>query len=100
MGRRVINLADHVRAVRESDNGFDIGLGDGNAPVFVPGPELWSDDALDLTDTDPVAAAKLIIGEGEYARFKAAGGSAGLLFDMVRKTQQVEDVGESDSSTD
>lgn len=47
---------------------------------------VWDDDVLYLSRTDPVGAAQLLIGsEEDYAHFRAGGGSASILFQIIEE---------------
>jgi hypothetical protein len=70
---------------KAKDDPIVIDLEDGSDPVCVPGVLCWSDEALSLINIDPVKAAKLVLGEKEYARYHAAGGEAGSLAYMVEQ---------------
>lgn len=51
--------------------------------IKVPPPEVWSDEVLDKSDVDPVAAARELLGDEQYDRFRDAGGNAATLFGIV-----------------
>lgn len=62
--------------------------------VNISDAALWPDEVLHLSRTDPVGAARLLIGsEEDYAHFLAAGGSASILFQIVEE-QSGADQGE------
>lgn len=69
----------------EKDDPIVIDLEDGAAPVTVPGILCWTDEALGLINSDPVKAARLVMGDNDYERFHAAGGQAGDFAYMVQK---------------
>lgn len=62
----------------------------------VPPPELWPDVAIEQATTDPIAAARALLGD-QYDAYRQAGGSAALLFYIVQKESGVP-VGESGAS--
>lgn len=67
-------------------------------PVKVPHPATWTDEVLELSATNAVGAARLLIGDDEYERFRAGGGSAMVIFDLVKLIQGAG-VGESAPSS-
>lgn len=85
------NGTSHVRRVklsdfkdRKADEGAIEIVTDDEQIWRVPPPELWSDDVLTLSTTNPLAAAELLIGGPEkYAAFVLAGGSAMLVMGIV-----------------
>ncbi len=94
-----VNLAAYIEAatVDGEERSFTIELGEGEAPIKVPGPHLWSDAVLEAVTPHPVKAAKLLLGEAEYARFAKAGGTATILWRIVRERNQAS-AGESKPS--
>lgn len=94
--RRRYKMSEIVTEIHERKPTIDIEMDDGQ--VFsVPPAELWSDEALNLTSDDPVAAASALLGAKAYGEFVAAGGSAALMFAIIAKEAGV-DVGESPAS--
>lgn len=80
--RKRYRLAEVVQEVRDSSPGIEVEADDGQ--VFqIPPPELWPDEAIELSDKDPVGAARAVLGPKEYERWRAAGGSAALLFAVI-----------------
>lgn len=51
--------------------------------VTVPSAQTLPDDVVTLSGNAPVAAAKLVLGD-DYEQFVAGGGSASLLFTIIR----------------
>lgn len=70
---------------RQKDDPIVIDLEDGGAPITVAGILCWTDEALGLINSDPVKAARLVMGDADYERFHAAGGQAGNFAYMVQK---------------
>jgi hypothetical protein len=81
------NLSEFIESKRAGRQ-TEIELPDGST-IRVDPIDLWSDDALTLSQTDPVKAAKTILGEDVYTQFKAGGGSAGVLFALLTDKQGV-----------
>lgn len=65
--------------------------------ISCPPSERFSDEVIQLSNTNPVAAARLLIGDENYRHFAAAGGSATLLFQMAADNGGAEP-GESPAS--
>jgi hypothetical protein len=84
----VVDLAEFVTAARADRPGFAINLGDGVEQLHVPDPVLWPDDALTWAEKDPVRAGRAIVGADEYERFAAAGGTAAVLWRIIRRQTQ------------
>lgn len=62
-------------------------------------PSAWPDEAFEAANNeDPLTASKLILGEAEYERFKAAGGNALFLQRLVEKLHGAP-MGESSASS-
>ena len=76
------NLAEIIKAEREKHGQIEIALGGGKS-VHVDPPVLWPDEAYEVPD---VEAAKLLLGD-DYAAFVDAGGTAALLFRVVKDHQ-------------
>lgn len=65
--------------------------------VKIPPAQLWEDEVAEAAAAAPVAAARMLLGE-HYEHFKAAGGRAGILFEIIRKHGGAASVGESSQS--
>lgn len=65
--------------------------------ISVPPSERWSDDVLNLSQTNAVAAARVLLGVENYRHFVAAGGSATILFQIAGEHSGA-DLGESSAS--
>lgn len=87
-------LSQVVAELREDRPGIEIEA-DGGAVFRVPPPELWPDLAIDKASSDPIAAARVLLGD-QYNEFTEAGGSAALLFHIIG--QEVGTLGESSAS--
>ena len=90
-----VSLAE-FRDKRQAEGAINIDLGDGSDPVVIPAAELWPDDLPSVTRK--AEFAKAIIGESEWDRFVAAGGTYRLfesIFDSVTKQRQGVAPGES-----
>jgi hypothetical protein len=69
---------------RIEEAGIDIELPDGTTVTIPPG-ELWPEETAPLLDADDYqAAAQVILGADEWARFVAAGGSWKLMNSILR----------------
>lgn len=87
-------LADVIRDVEESRHKIVIEADNGEE-FFLDPPELWDDDIYTESAGGPVEEAKSILGEDEYKRFRAAGGSAGLLQAILQDHLGATPLGES-----
>lgn len=86
-------LADVVAEIAEKHPSIVIEAGE---DVFeVAPPQLWSDEIIE-NGTDPVAMARLLLGD-RYGDFVAAGGSAIVLANILQRETGVG-VGESSAS--
>lgn len=96
--RKRYRLGEIVQELRQDRPGIEVEADDGQ--VFtVPPPELWPDEAIELTDKDPVGAARAVLGAEQYARWRESGGTAALLFAIIGKESGAQ-LGESAASTD
>jgi hypothetical protein len=84
--QKTYKLADLLREAEESKHKIVIEAENGDTFEIDP-PELWDDDVFSATG-GPVAEAKAIMGEEEYARFRAAGGRATLVSYLIEKRTQ------------
>jgi hypothetical protein len=84
--QKTYKLADLIREAEESKHKIVIETEDGQTFNIDP-PELWDDDVFSATG-GPVAEAKAIMGEEEYARFRKAGGRATLVSYLIEKRMQ------------
>lgn len=84
---------------KASERALPITLSDGSTVQALP-PELWPDEVQAcLIANDVAGAAALIVGgEEEYARFKADGGNSSLLMSMLEETLGTS-VGKSSASS-
>lgn len=73
-------LSEIVTKVRMEKPTIEIETDNGQVFEIDP-PELWPDEALQKSQTDPIGAAKLIV--KDYAKFVKAGGSAALAMQVV-----------------
>jgi hypothetical protein len=97
--RRMVRENPNVELVLdEYDEGEELPEGYEPKVIEFPPATIWGDEVLAMTSKDPIGAAKLLVGEDDYAAFVESGGSASLLFTIAGKTDQGADVGESDSS--
>lgn len=80
MARRRIILKDHLAKLE--DRGVDFEAPDGTV-FFIPPPELWPDEANTAVGLNAQAVA--VMGEEQYAAFKAAGGNARIVNDELEK---------------
>lgn len=55
----------------------------GKSQITVPPPQLWPDDVVDL-GADNIAVAKKVMGEAQWKRFKAAGGSVAIFTEIIQ----------------
>lgn len=65
----------------------------------VPHPATWSDSVLEISAANPIAAARLLVGEEGYELWRAAGGSAAELFNIAQEAAGAS-TGESSGSSD
>ena len=84
--QKVYKLADLIREAEESKHKIVIETDDGQTFQIDP-PELWDDDVFSVAG-GPVAEAKAIMGQEEYARFREAGGRATLISYLIEKKMQ------------
>ena len=84
--QKVYKLADLIREAEESKHKIVIETDDGQTFEIDP-PELWDDDVFAATG-GPVAEAKAIMGQEEYARFRKAGGRATLVSYLIEQRMQ------------
>lgn len=77
-GHRRVVLADY-KAKKIDEGSIDIELEDGTV-VVVPPPQVWPDEVIVAARSgDPIVSAKLLLGDAEYERFLAGGGSGSVL---------------------
>lgn len=93
---KTIKLADLIREAEEAKHKIRIEAENGEVFEIDP-PELWDDDVFAVTG-GPVAEAKAIMGEEEYARFRKAGGRATLVSYLIEKRIKGTSLGESEAS--
>lgn len=106
MAKRYV-LTSEIDRIRAKHPDFEIQLpavpADGDLPalkqtvVKVAPPQRWSDDISRFAQTNPIAAAKLLIGDEGYDHMVRAGGSSAILFTIVNENAGA-DVGESSAS--
>lgn len=80
-------LSEYIEAKRGGRQ-THIELSDGTVLKVDP-LELWSDEVLENAQADQVKAARALLGDADYERFKADGGTAALLLTLVQETQGV-----------
>jgi len=78
--KRRYKLSEVVTRIREEKPAIEVETDDGKVYAITP-PELWPDEALTLSSTNPVAAARLVV--DDYDAFVQAGGSAALVNAIV-----------------
>ncbi|MBY0398566.1 MAG: hypothetical protein K2X91_19130 [Thermoleophilia bacterium] len=66
--------------------------------VEVDPPVLWDDSITVLANIDPGRAARMLLGDEPYEHWRAAGGTAGILFEVVRNHAGASGLGESSQS--
>jgi len=66
--------------------------------VQVTSPVLWTDDVSISAQVNPPGAARQLLGDDGYDHWQAAGGTAGILFDIIRDSQGAASMGESGKS--
>jgi hypothetical protein len=66
--------------------------------VEVPPAQLWSDDISVAAQYNPVQAARQLLGDANYEHWRYAGGTAGILFEIIREVGGAASVGESSGS--
>lgn len=66
--------------------------------VEVASPVLWDDSVTVLANVDPGRAARMLLGDDAYEHWRHAGGTAGILFDIVRSNAGAAGLGESSPS--
>lgn len=77
-GHRRVVLADY-KAKKIDEGAIDIELDDGTV-IVVPPPQVWPDEVIVAARSgDPINPARLLLGEEEYERFLAGGGSGAVL---------------------
>lgn len=106
MAKRYV-LSSEIDRIRVKHPDFELQLpavpADGDLPalkqtiVKVTPPQRWSDDVSRFAQTNPVAAAKLLIGDDGYDHMVRAGGSSSILFTIIGDDSGA-DVGESSAS--
>lgn len=106
MAKRYI-LSTEIDRIRGKHPDFELQLpavpADGDLPalkqtvVKVTPPQRWTDEISRLAQTNPIAAAKLLIGEDGYDHMIRAGGSSAILFTIVNENAGA-DTGESSAS--
>lgn len=66
--------------------------------VDVAPAQLWDDNISVAAQVNPVQAARLLLGDEAYEHWRAAGGTAGILFEIVRDSAGAASLGESTES--
>jgi hypothetical protein len=66
--------------------------------VEVAPPVLWDDSITVLANVNPGQAARMLLGDEPYEHWRHAGGTAGILFEIVRNGAGAEGLGESSPS--
>jgi len=95
--RRIVR--EHPPIEVELDNADDDGA-DRPDPriVLIQNPVSWSDEVLELSKSDPVACAQLLLGLENYEAWRANGGTAMDVFQIIEAESGVT-TGESKPST-
>lgn len=94
---KTYKLADLIKQAEEQKHKIIIEADDGETFEIDP-PELWDDDAFETAGGGPVAEAKAIMGDAEYARFRKAGGRATLVSFIIEQHMKGVTPGESGAS--
>ncbi len=90
--KRTVDLEDY-KASKAEEGSIPIRTKTGDVFV-IPPPALWPDETLGLVENrDVIAAARLLIGADRYDDFVAQGGTAQLVFALI-KDEQGLDAGE------
>jgi len=87
-------LADVVSEAAEKHPDIEVELPGGEVASFPP-PQRWSDDLVAVAG-DAVKVAGMLLGD-KYEQFKAGGGSAMILLDIIKEASGVS-LGESSTS--
>ena len=66
--------------------------------VEVAPAQLWPDEVTTSAQYTPVQAARMLLGEAHYDHWTYAGGSAAILFEIIRDVGGAASVGESSGS--
>ena len=66
--------------------------------VEIAPPQLWADEISVSAQVNPVQAARRLLGDAEYEHWKYAGGTAGILFEIIRAAAGASSLGESSES--
>lgn len=66
--------------------------------ISVLPPQLWPDEITVSAQVTPVQAARDLVGDANLEHWQAAGGTAGILFEIVRAAGGAESLGESAES--
>lgn len=64
--------------------------------IKLPAAKTLPDNVLELTSTQPVRAAQLLLGD-DYEHFRAGGGTAAILWSIIEENDKAS-LGESDGS--
>lgn len=92
------NFAEFVEA-KLRDEGIPVDLPDGTSIVIPPGI-LWPEEAFAMMRTgDMAATTRLFLGDDQYDRVIAAGGSWRLIDAIIRDHEGISAGGSSASST-
>lgn len=94
--QKTYKLADLIREAEETKHKIVVETDDGQKFEIDP-PELWDDDVFSVAG-GPVAEAKAIMGEEQYAKFRAAGGRATIISYLIEKRTLGVTRGESSAS--
>lgn len=92
-GKKIVTVdLSEWRKAREEAGSLDIDLGDGSPPVRLLPPELWPPavtEALRDHPGDFDAQGRAVLGDAEYERFLAAGGTARVLDQLIRDRHEL-----------
>lgn len=89
------DLAVFTENTRKKHPPIPINLPDGKT-IHVPPAQLWSDEAVEAGDGDPVRFAKEVLGE-DYQAYHDAGGTA-MILNAILADANGADTGESAAS--
>lgn len=92
---RADNYLEIIRG-EERNAPIDLILSD-KSVLTIPSPVRWSDEALDLSNTDPGGALRLVLSEKDLERWKDQGATL-LELNLVLEKAMGERVGESQAS--
>lgn len=103
MAKRYV-LTSEVARVKSKNPNFELQLPDVEIDgekvkgkvITLPAAKTLPDNVLELTATQPVRAAQILLGD-DYEHFRAGGGTAAVLWEIVQENDKAT-MGESDGS--